>query len=87
MDTTRPTSTGHDRFRRFIVWFVMLVGAFSTMLLSSIVLFAYVFDGNLAVYINKFGEARVELVVFAIVMGLVPFGLYLFDDLMRQMTP
>ena len=84
MATVSARTESYDRFRRFVIWFVMILGAFSTLLLGTIVLLAYVFDGNLSVYVNKFGEAGVELVVFAVVMGVVPFGLFLLDDFFRH---
>jgi hypothetical protein len=73
----------HDRFRRFIAWYTAILGGFSTLLLGSVILLAYVFDGNLSVYIDKFGEAGFEIALFAVVCGTVPFGLYVLDDLIR----
>lgn len=84
MATVSARTDSYDRFRRFVIWFVMILGAFSTLLVGTIVLLAYVFDGNISVYINKFGESGVELVVFAVVVGTVPFGLFLLDDLFRD---
>lgn len=84
MATVSARSDSYERFRRFVIWFVMILGAFSTLLLGTIVLLAYVFDGNISVYVNKFGEAGLELVVFAVVVGTVPFGLFLLDDLFRD---
>ncbi|UWG46956.1 hypothetical protein HSRCO_0661 [Halanaeroarchaeum sp. HSR-CO] len=82
LQDSQPTRS--TRFRRFIAWYTVMLGAFSTLLLISIVLIAYVFDGNLALYIDKFGEAGVELLLFAIVAGTVPFGLYVLDDFLRD---
>lgn len=79
---SRPST--HTRFRRFIVWYTVILGGFSTMFLATIVLIAYVFDGNLALYIDKLGEAGLELLVFAMVAGTVPFGLYVLDDILRD---
>ena len=73
----------HDRFRRFIAWYTVILGGFSTLLLGSVVLIAYVFDGSLSIYIDKFGEAGLEIALFAFVCGTVPFGLYVLDDLLR----
>ncbi|MFC6874854.1 hypothetical protein [Halobellus marinus] len=74
----------HDRFRRFIVWYTAILGGFSTLLLGNVILMAYAFDGNLSVYIDRFGEAGPEIVLFAFVCGTVPFGLYVLDDLLRE---
>lgn len=78
---TQPST--HRRFRRFVVWYTAILGGFSTMLLGSIVLIAYVFDGNLALYIDKFGEAGLELLLFALIAGTVPFGLFVLDEFLR----
>lgn len=78
-----PEPSDHDRFRRFIAWYTVILGGFSTLLLGSVVLIAYVFDGSLNVYVDKFGEAGVEILVFAVVCGTVPFGLYVLDDFLR----
>lgn len=80
----QDSPTTHTRFRRFVAWYTVLLGGFSTLLLASIVLIAYVFDGSLAVYVDRFGEAGVELLLFAFVAGTVPFGLYVLDEFLRQ---
>lgn len=82
LQNSQPTRS--SRFRRFIAWYTVLLGGFSTLLLISIVLIAYVFDGSLAVYVDRFGEAGVELVLFALVAGTVPFGLYVLDEFLRE---
>ena len=78
-----PALPTHDRFRRFIAWYTVILGGFSTLLLGSVVLIAYVFDGSLSIYIDKFSEAGFEIAVFAVVCGTVPFGLYVLDDFLR----
>ncbi|MGQ4556650.1 hypothetical protein [Halobellus sp. GM3] len=86
MISPRSKASTHDRFRRFIAWYTVILGGFSTLLLGSIVLIAYVFDGSLALYIDKFGEAGLEVGLFAVVCGTVPFGLYVLDDFLRSDT-
>ncbi|MDH5019268.1 hypothetical protein [Halobacterium rubrum] len=54
------------------------------MLLGMLVLLAYVFDGSLQIYIDKFGEAELEVALFAVVCGTVPFGLYVLDDILHR---
>ncbi|WP_336036252.1 hypothetical protein [Halobacterium yunchengense] len=80
-----PTTaeTAHDRFRRFVAWYVAVLGAFATLLLGTLVLTAYVFDGSLHIYVDRFREAGVEVALFAVVCGTVPFGLYVLDDFLR----
>lgn len=73
----------HDRFRRFIAWYTVILGGFSTLVLGNVVLLAYVSGGSLSVYIDTFGEAGFEVALFAVVCGTVPFGLYVLDDLLR----
>lgn len=84
MSSRNRTPSSHDRFRRFIAWYTVLLGGFSTLLLGMLVLIAYVFDGSLQLYIDKFGEAGVEVALFAVVCGTVPFGLYVLDDFLRS---
>lgn len=84
MSSRTQTPSSHDRFRRFIAWYTVLLGGFSTLLLGMLVLIAYVFDGSLQLYIDKFGEAGVEVALFAVVCGTVPFGLYVLDDYLRS---
>ena len=74
----------HTRFRRFIAWYTALLGGFSTLLLGMVVLQAFVFGGHLHLYIDKFGEAHLELALFAVVCGTVPFGLYVLDEMLRS---
>jgi len=82
---SRTTDTSaHDRFRRFLAWYTIVLGGFATLFLGSIVLTAYVFDGRLSLYIDKFGEAGVEVTLFAVVCGTVPFGLYVIDEMLRS---
>lgn len=80
----QDSQSSSTRFRRFIAWYTVILGGFSTMLLVSIVLIAYVFDGNLALYIDKFGEAGLVFPLFAIVAGTVPFRLFVLDDFLRD---
>lgn len=78
-----PQQTTHDRFRRFVAWYVVVLGALSTLLLASIVLSAYAFDGAIHLYVNEFREAGVEVALFGVVCGTLPFGLYVLDDYLR----
>ena len=84
MSSSTREPSRHERFRRFVAWYTVLLGGFSTLLLGMLVLIAYVFDGNLQIYVDKFGEAGVELALFAAVCGTVPFGLYVLDDFLRM---
>jgi hypothetical protein len=83
MSSPTRGSSAHDRFRRFIAWYTVVLGGFSTLLLGAIVVFAYSSEGGVNVYIDKFGEAGIELALFAVVCGTVPFGLYVLDDFLR----
>lgn len=73
----------HERFRRFTIWYVAILGGFAILLLGMLVLMAYAFDGSVTVYVDTFGEARLELIIFAVVIGTVPFGLYVLDEQLR----
>jgi hypothetical protein len=84
MASQTPEPSTHDRFRRFFAWYTAILGGFSTLLLGSVVLIAYVFDGNLSLYIDRFGEAGLEVALFAVACGTVPFGLYALDELLRS---
>jgi hypothetical protein len=83
MASRTSDTSAHDRFRQFIAWYTVVLGGFATLFLGSIVLTAYVFDGRLSLYVDKFGEAGLEVALFAVVCGTVPFGLYVIDDLLR----
>lgn len=87
MSNPESQQTPHDRFRLFIAWYTTILGGFAILLLGMLVLIAYVFDGNLSLYIDRFGEANIELAAFAIVCGTVPFGLYVIDSYLRHGEP
>jgi len=59
------------------------LGGFATLLRGAVVLQAFVCRGHLHLYSDKFGEAQLELTLFAVVCGTVPFGLYVFDEMLR----
>lgn len=84
MSNHETERTRRSKFRRFIAWYTILLGGFSVMLLGMLVLLAYVFDGSLQIYIDKFGEAELEVALFAVVCGTVPFGLYVLDDILYR---
>lgn len=84
MSNQNPERTRHGNFRRFIAWYTITLGGFSILLLGMIVLMAYVFDGSLQIYIDKFEESGIEVALFAIVCGTVPFGFYVLDEFLRR---
>lgn len=67
-----------------MAWYIGVLGGFTILLVVMIVLIAYLFDGSLSLYIDKFGEARLEVALFAIVAGTVPFALYALDEQLRS---
>ncbi|QLG61348.1 hypothetical protein [Halorarum salinum] len=84
MSTPDAKRTAHDRFRLFIAWYTAILGGFAILLLGMLVLIAYVFGGSVQLYIDRFGEAGVEVAAFAVVCGTVPFGLYVIDSYLRD---
>lgn len=84
MTTSSGSRARHRRFRRFVAWYVAVLGGFMTMFVGLLVLWAYVDGGSIVIYTDRFGEARAELVLFAVVCGTVPYGLYLLDELLLQ---
>lgn len=81
--SNKPRFT-YDRFQRFVTWYVVILGGFAILFLAMLVLTAYVFDGRLTIYVNKLGEVGAELVLFAIIVGTVPFALYVVDEFLRS---
>lgn len=73
-----------QRFRRFLAWYTAVLGGFTIMFAGLLVLWAYLQGGSVVLYTDEFGEARAELVLFAVVCGTVPFGLYVLDELLMD---
>ena len=76
-----------QRFRRFLAWYVGVLGGFVVMFVGLVVLWAYVEGGSVVIYTDRFGEAQIELALFAVVCGAVPFGLYVLDEVLMEREP
>lgn len=73
-----------SRFRRTLVFTVVVFSFAVTILFGLLILMSVVYGDPVRLYFNEFGERNVELAVLAVVIGTMPFVLLVVDETLRD---
>lgn len=72
--------TRRTLYRGVIIAAVALVSLCCLLLVTMLALASLVYGDPIRLYFNQFGERWLELVVLAVVVGMVPFVLAVVDE-------
>lgn len=83
---TAPATVTSD-LRRFVAYLSLFAVAGLALVLFQVWAFAYSQGGSTTVYIDKFGEAVPELVMFYVVWPVIALGLFYLIETVEATRP
>ena len=80
----RHPSGAWSRFRRTLVFTVVIFSFLVTILVGSLLVMSMVYGDPVRLYFDRFGERTVELGILAVVIGTMPYVLLLIDEALHD---